>query len=217
MKIALIGASGFVGSAILNEALERGHEVTAIVRNPEKITVQNTNLKAEKGDVFKKSEIAGLVKGSDIVISAYNPGWHSENIAQEIIEGSKAIQAEVKEAGVKRFITIGGAGSLEIAPGVQLVDTPEFPKEYKVAASAVRDYLADIKEEQDLDWTFFSPAIEMHQGISIGKTGKYRTGLDNPVFNENNRSILSVEDLAVAILDEAENPKHIKQRFTAAY
>jgi putative NADH-flavin reductase len=118
---------------------------------------------------------------------------------------------------VKRYIYIGGAGSLYIAEGLQLIDTPEFPKEYYAGANAARDYLNIIKDEKDLDWVFFSPAIKMHQGINTGRTGKYRTGLENPVFDENQRSILSVEDLAVAIADEAENPKHHQQRFTAAY
>jgi len=112
---------------------------------------------------------------------------------------------------------IGGAGSLEVAPGLQAVDTPDFPAAIKPGASAARDYQAIIKKEQDLDWTFFSPAFEMHQGTSGIRKGTYRTGLDNPVFDENGRSILSVEDLAMVIVDELENPKHIKERFTAAY
>jgi hypothetical protein len=123
----------------------------------------------------------------------------------------------VKESGVKRYLVIGGAGSLEIAPGVQLIDTPQFPAEYKAGASAARDYLNMIKKEEQLDWTFFSPAIEMHHGITTGRTGKYRLGTDQPVFNNENRSILSVEDLSIAVFDEVENKKFIKKRFTAAY
>lgn len=123
----------------------------------------------------------------------------------------------MKKSGVKRFITIGGAGSLYIAPNLQLIDTPEFPKEIFDGANAARDYLNIIKEEKDLDWAFFSPAIEMHQGTKTGRTGKYRLGLENPVFNDEQRSILSVEDLAVVIADEVETPKHHQVRFTAAY
>ena len=123
----------------------------------------------------------------------------------------------MKKSGVKRFITIGGAGSLFIAPNVQLIDTPQFPKEIFDGANAARHYLEIIKEEKDLDWAFFSPAIEMHQGTKTGRTGKYRLGLENPVFNEEQRSILSVEDLAVVIADEVESPKHHQVRFTAAY
>jgi putative NADH-flavin reductase len=217
MKIALIGASGFVGTALLNEALKRGHEVTAISRHPEKIGEKNSKLTVKKGDAFNVSEIKELVKGHDIVVSAYNPGWTNPNIYDDFLKASQAIQQAVKESGVKRFLIIGGAGSLEVAPGVQLIDTPQFPAEYKAGASAARDYLAIIKKENDLDWTFFSPAIEMHHGITTGRTGKYRLGTDNPVFNNENRSIHSVEDLSVAVIDEVENKKFIRKRFTAAY
>lgn len=217
MKIALIGASGFVGSAILKEVLERGHEVTAIVRHPEKITIKNKNLKKAKANALNADEVEDAVNGHDIVINAYNPGWTNPNIYNEFVEGFRAIQEGVKKAGVERLLIIGGGGSLYVAPGVQLVDTPQFPTEYREGASALRDYLNIIKKENDLDWTFFSPAIEMHPGTSGVRKGTYRKGLDNPVFDENGRSILSVEDLAVAIVDEVEKPQHIKQRFTAAY
>jgi putative NADH-flavin reductase len=217
MKIALIGTTGFVGSAILKEALERGHQVTAIARHPEKIAIENKNLKTAKADAFNTDEIAEVVKGNDVVVSAYNSGWTNPNIYDDFLKGAQAIQAGVKKSGVKRMIVIGGAGSLYVADGVQLIDTPQFPAEWKPGALAAREYLNIIKKENDLDWTFFSPAIEMHHGTSGVKKGTYRKGLDNPVFDENGRSILSVEDLAVAIVDEVEKPQHIKQRFTAAY
>ena len=217
MKVALIGASGFVGSAILKEALDRGHAVTAIVRNPENITLQHDHLNIIKADILDTDQVAKAVAGTDAVISAYNPGWSNPDIYEEFLKGSKSIQAGTKAAGVKRYIVIGGAGSLEVAPGVQAVDTPDFPAAIKPGATAARDYQGIIKEETELDWTFFSPAFEMHQGTSGVRTGAYRTGLDTPVFNEDGRSILSVEDLALVIIDELETPKHIKQRFTAAY
>ena len=135
----------------------------------------------------------------------------------EFIEGSQSIQQAVKSAGIKRFIVIGGAGSLYNAEGVQLVDTDKFPPEIKPGAAAARDYLNIIKNETELDWAFFSPPKEMHQGITIGRTGKYRLGTDSLVVNEEGQSILSVEDLAVAIADEIETPKHHRTRFTAAY
>lgn len=213
MKIAIIGATGFVGSNILNEVVNRNHEVTAIVRNPK--TTENVNW--VKADVFNTDELVNALKGNDVVISAYNPGWTNPNIYDDFIAGSKAIQEAVKKSGVKRYITIGGAGSLFVAPDLQAVDTPDFPKEYHAGATAARDYLNILKEEKELDWAFFSPAFEMHQGITTGRTGKYRLGLDTPVFDENNRSILSGEDLAVVIADETENPKHHQVRFTAAY
>jgi putative NADH-flavin reductase len=213
MKIALIGATGFVGSNILNELTNRNHEITAIARNPK--TGLNVNWVA--ADIFDVTALAEILKGNDVVINAYNPGWTNPNIYEDFINGSKSIQEAVKKSGVKRFITIGGAGSLFVAPNLQAVDTPDFPKEYHAGATAARDFLNIIKEEKELDWAFFSPAFEMHQGITTGRTGKYRLGLDNPIFDENQRSILSVEDLAVVIADEAENPKHHQVRFTAAY
>lgn len=213
MKIAIIGATGFVGSAILNELADRKHEITAIARTP-KDTANATWIAA---DIFNVDALAEILKGQDAVVNAYNPGWTNPNIYDDFLAGSKAIQEAVKKSGVKRFITIGGGGSLFVAPGLQAVDTPDFPKEFYAGATAARDYLNIIKEEKDLDWAFFSPAFEMHAGITTGRTGKYRLGLENPVFNDEQRSILSVEDLAVVIADEVETPKHHQVRFTAAY
>lgn len=213
MKIAIIGATGFVGSAILNELASRNHELTAIARNPK----DSSEAKWVAADIFNIDSLAETLKGHDVVVSAYNSGWTNPNIYDDFINGSKSIQEAVKKSGVKRFITIGGGGSLFVAPNLQAVDTPDFPKEYYVAATAARDYLNIIKVEKDLDWAFFSPAFEMHQGITTGRTGHYRLGLENPVFNEEQRSILSVEDLAVVIADEVETPKHHQVRFTAAY
>lgn len=213
MKIAIIGATGFVGSAILNELTNRNHQITAIARNPKNEATANW----VAADIFETDALAEILKGNDVVVNAYNPGWTNPNIYNDSIAGSKSIQEAVKKSGVKRFITIGGAGSLYIAPNVQLIDTPEFPKEIFDGANAARHYLDIIKEEKELDWAFFSPAIEMHQGTKTGRTGKYRLGLENPVFNDEQRSILSVEDLAVVIADEVETPKHHQVRFTAAY
>jgi uncharacterized protein len=217
MKIALIGATGFVGTALLKELTDRGHEVTAISRHPENITLKSPLVHPVKGDALDAAEIARLVKGHDAVISAYNPGWTNPRIGEAIMEGSRAIQAGVKQSGVKRFIVIGGAGSLEIAPGLQLVDSPNFPAEYKVAASAVRDYHKEISQEKELEWTFFSPAPFMNHDTSGVRRGHYRLGLDNPVVDEQGKSVLSVEDLAMAVVDELEQAKHIRRRFTAAY
>ncbi|MFV5684479.1 NAD(P)-dependent oxidoreductase [Flavobacterium sp. GB2R13] len=215
MKIAIIGATGFVGSAILNELASRNHKITAIARNPK--NDENATIKWEKADINNVEELSKIITGNDVVINAFSAGWTNPNLYTDFLEGSKAIQEAVKKSGVKRFITIGGGGSLFVAPNLQAVDTPDFPKEYYAGATAARDYLNIIKEEKDLDWAFFSPAFEMHQGITTGRTGKYRLGLDTPVFDENQRSILSVEDLAVVITDETENPKHHQVRFTAAY
>ena len=178
MKIALIGASGFVGTAILKEALDRGHQVSAIVRNPEKITLQHDHLTVVKADVLDAEQVTQAVNGNDAVVSAYNPGWTNPNIYDEFLAGSQSVQAGVKASDVKRYIVIGGAGSLEVAPGVQAVDTPDFPAAIKPGATAARDYLTILKEEEDLDWTFFSPAFEMHQGTSGVRTGLYTGSKD---------------------------------------
>lgn len=215
MKIAIIGATGFLGSLLVKEFVSRGHEITAISRNPSEDVRENVT--AVKADIFNTEALADILKGHNAVVNAYNPGWANPNIYDDFVAGSKSIQEAVKLSGVKRFITIGGAGSLYIAPNLQLVDTPEFPKEYYAGASAARDYLNILRDEKELDWAFFSPAIEMHQGIDTGRTGSYRLGLENPVFNDDNRSILSGEDLAVVLADEAEAPKHHQLRFTAAY
>lgn len=216
MKIILIGSTGFVGSAILKEALNRGIQVTAIARNPGKLQVQK-NLEIVKADVMDTDKLSEILKGNDVVVSAYNPGWANPDIYNEFLKGAQSIQEAVKKSGVKRYIVIGGAGSLFAAPNVQLVDTPQFPAEWKPGALAARDYLNILKKENELDWTYLSPAIEMNPGTKHERRGTYRTGLDNPVFDVNNKSTISVEDLAVAIIDEVEHPKHSRVRFTVGY
>jgi putative NADH-flavin reductase len=216
MKVALIGASGFVGTAILKELLQRGHQVTAIARNPGKIPLAE-NVKSLSANVFNVPEIIDAVAGSDAVISAYNAGWTNPDLYTEFLKGAQTIQEAVLKSGVRRLIVVGGAGSLFIAPNQQIVDTEGFPAEWKAGALAARDYLNMLKKDTELEWTFLSPAVEMHQGTSGTRKGTYRTGLENPVFDVNSRSIISVEDTAVAIVDELEKPAHIRQRFTIGY
>lgn len=215
MKIAIIGATGFVGSNLVKEAFDRGLEVTAIARNTEKITNEKVNKVSV--DVNNVSQLSEVLKGQDAVISAFNAGWTNPNIYEDFLAGSKSIQKAVKDSGVKRMIVVGGAGSLYADEQHQLVDSPDFPAEIKPGATAARDYLNILKEEKDLDWAFFSPAIEMHPGVTEGRTGKYRLGKDHPVFDENQVSKLSSQDLAVVLIDEVEKPKHHQERFTAAY
>ncbi len=215
MKIAIIGATGFLGSNLVKEARDRGLEVTAVARNVDKIADDSVHkISLNVNDI---DDLARVLTGHDVVVSAFNAGWTNPNIYDDFIVGSKAIQQAVKKSGVKRLIVIGGAGSLNVTENLQLIDTPEFPEEYKPGASAARDYLNILKEENELDWVFFSPAIEMHAGIATGRTGKYRLGKDYPVFDENNISRLSGEDVAVVLLDEVENPRYHQERFTAAY
>ncbi len=216
MKIALIGASGFVGTVLVNEFLNRGHQVTAIARNLDQIS-EHSNLTVVKADVTDKAGLTEAIKGNDAVVSAFNAGWTNPNLYQDFLEGAKTIQAAVKAAGVKRFLFIGGAGSLYGPDGTQLVDGPHFPEAYKAGATSARDYLNVLKEEQDLDWTFLSPAIEMNQGAPRERKGTYRTSLETPVFNAEGRSQISVDDLSVAIADELEHPQHIRRRYTVGY
>ena len=215
-KIAVIGATGFVGTQVVKELANRGYFVNALARNTSKIE-ESENVKAVTADIYNTTELSEILKGNDAVISAFNPGWTNPNIFEDFLKGAESIEKAVEKAGVKRYIVVGGAGSLYIAEGLQLIDTPEFPAEIKPGAEAARQYLEMIKKNEKLDWTFFSPAIEMHQGTAGVRKGTYRTALENPVFDENGRSVLSVEDVAVALVDELENGKFVKQRFTAAY
>ena len=215
-KVAVIGATGFVGTQVVKELVNRGYSVNALARNTSKIE-ESENVKAVTADIYNTAELSEILKGNDAVISAFNPGWTNPNIFEDFLKGAESIEKAVEKAGVKRYITVGGAGSLYIAEGLQLIDTPEFPAEIKPGAEAARQYLEMIKKNEKLDWTFFSPAIEMHQGTAGVRKGTYRTALENPVFDENGRSVLSVEDVAVALVDELENNQFVKQRFTAAY
>lgn len=214
-KIVLIGASGFVGSAILKEALERGLSVTAAVRNPEKISVKSERLKVVAIDISSTETVAHLVKGYDAVISAYNPGWANPHIAEETLEGYKSIIDGVKKAGIKRLQIVGGAGSLFVAPGKTVIDSGAIPDSILPAVKALAKVLKEqLIPEKELDWVFFSPAGTIEPGE---RTGKYRLGLDDLIVNSEGESKISVEDYAKAMIDELETPAHHQQRFTIGY
>lgn len=213
MKIALIGATGFVGGAVLTELLSRGHAVTALARHPEKIAA-HAGLQVVRADVLDAGQVAAAVKGQDAIVSAYNPGWSEPRIYEVFGQGYDAILAGAKQAGVKRVLAVGGAGSLEVAPGLQLVDTPEFPAEWKQGALAARDLLTRLRGENELEWSFLSPPILLAPGE---RSGRYRVGGDQPLPGEGEQpSGISVADLAVAIVDEIETPRHVRRRFTVA-
>lgn len=216
MHIALLGATGFVGAALLAEALARGHRVTAVVRNPAALTTPHDLLTVVQGDVNQPAALARQLAGHDLVLSAYNAGWGRPDLYDAFLAGSRAIEHATAEAGVPRLVVVGGAGSL-VVDGRQLVDGPQFPAEYKAGATAARDYLHELQQNTALDWTFVSPAVEMHPGITTGRTGRYRLGTDSPVVDADGRSVLSVHDLAVAVLDEVEQHRFGRRRFTAAY
>ena len=213
MKIALIGATGFVGAPLLEELLRRGHEVTVLARHPGKLASRK-GLTVVSADAQNAAQVRQAVAGHDAVLSAYNPGWTVPDIYDQFLQGTRAIYAGVREAGVRRLLVVGGAGSLYVAPGLQLVDTPQFPAEYKQGALAAREALNLIRQEQTLDWTFLSPPILLTPGT---RTGQYRLGSEAPLMNGEAPGSISVQDLAVAIVDEIEQPRHLKQRFTVAY
>jgi putative NADH-flavin reductase len=213
MRVAIIGASGKVGSFIRDEALARGHHVTAIVRHPEKITVRNPRLMVVKADILK-GNVDELVKGHDAVISAYNAGWDNPDIYNDGIKGAKAIISGVKKSGIRRLLVVGGAASLEVAPGVQLFDMMDFPEDIKGGVLATRETLYILEKEKELEWTFLSPPQKLDPGERMGH---YRVGKGQLLKDKNGESKISTQDYAVAMIDELEHPKHIRERFTVAY
>lgn len=212
MKIALIGASGYVGKALQKEAVSRGHQVTALVRHPDKVE-KAAGVTARAVDVNDRKALAAAIADADVVVSAFNGGWGDPDIYNKHRAGSDSIREAAKAAG-KRVVIVGGAGSLYAPDGTQFVDGEHFPKDYKDGALAARDALNDLRKETTLDWTFLSPPFVLKPGE---RTGKYRVGAENPVFNDKGESTISVEDLSVAVLDEVETPKHRRERFTVGY
>jgi len=216
MKIALIGATGFVGAAVLAELLQRDHHVTALVRNPAKLE-SRPMLTAQALDASDADAVAAAVQGHDAVVSAFNPGWDAPDLYAMFMKGSAAIDAGVEKSGVKRLLVVGGAGSLFVAPGVQMVDTPEFaqhvPANIIPGAKAARDALTALRGNTALDWTFLSPPAFLQPGE---RTGRYRVGGEELLMAGDKPAGISVADLAVAIVDELETPRHVRARFTVA-
>ncbi len=198
-----------IGSRVLSELLRRGHTVTAVVRHPEKIKAESGVI-VVTGDVTDPAAVASAAKGADAAVSAYAPPPTDTGL---LATATRSLLAALAEAGVRRLIIVGGAGSLEVAPGVQLVDTPAFPAEWKAIALAHRDVLPMLRQA-DLDWSYFSPAALIEPGK---RTGKFRLGGTRLVANDQGESKISAEDFAVALVDELENPRHVRQQFTAAY
>ncbi|MBI2688053.1 MAG: NAD(P)-dependent oxidoreductase [Acidobacteria bacterium] len=206
MKVTLFGGSGMIGSRILQELISRGHSVTAVVRNPSKIT----GAAALAGDVLDPARVAAASTGADAVISAYAP---PADDPAKLSAAARTLGDALPRAGVKRLLLVGGAGGLEVAPGVRLVDTPEFPTPYKPYALAHIDAVDQLKGT-DLDWTVLSPAAIIEPGE---RTGKFRLGTNQLVTDAKGDSRISAEDYAIALVDELEKPQHIRQRFTVGY
>lgn len=201
-NVALIGASGDAGSRILAELSDRGHQVTAIARNIDKIA-SLPGVTLRKGDANDQQALAALLKGHDAVISAVP--FTASNV--------RTLVGAVREAGVARYLVVGGAGSLEIAPGEKVIDQPDFPEAYKPEASAGGEFLDFLRGVDDLEWSFLSPSAEFVPGE---RTGKFRLGQDQLLSHDGGSSI-SFEDYAVAMVDELETPRHVRQRFTVGY
>ena len=216
MKVALIGSSGFVGKHVQKELLQRGHEVTVMVRKSAGIAPQQ-GLDVVPGDAYSSESVASAVRGHDAVVSAFNPGWNDTELFDNFLRGHDAIVRGVEASGVRRLVIVGGAGSLFVAPGVQLVDTEDFiahvPPNIQPGARAARDALNAMRSNTTLDWTFVSPPAVLEEGE---RTGAYRLGAENLLMDGDKPAGISVADLAVAIVDELETPRYIKARFTAA-
>lgn len=214
-NVLLIGATGFVGSAVLNELVSRGHKVTAVARNVEKVA-KSELVDVVKEDVANVDAIAKLAEGKDAIISAYNPGWTNPDIATLISENYPKILSAAKKSGVKRLLIVGGAGTLFCAPGLRVVDSGAIPEEIMGGVRPLGDfYLNTLMNENDIDWVFFSPAGVFDQQGK--KTGNYRLGKDDLIVDTDGNSHISVQDYADAMVNELEKPAHHKERFTIGY
>lgn len=215
-NVLLIGATGFVGSAILSELVARGHKVTAVARNLDKV-LKNDNVTPVKADVANVDEIAKLAEGKDAIISAYNPGWANPDIKKLIETNYPKILEAAKKSGVKRLLIVGGAGTLFVKPRLRVVDSGAIPAAIMDGVRPLGDfYLNTLTKENDIDWIFLSPAGAFDEKGE--RTGKFRLGKDNLIVDpKTSTSHISVQDYAVAMVDELEKPAHHKERFTLGY
>lgn len=218
MKVALIGATGFVGSKILAEALRRGHKVTAIERRSRRL-VPHPNLTVISADVLQRDELAKILRGHDVVISSFNParGAAGPEVFHKFVRGNRAIITATKKSGVKRFLAVGGAASLKTPAGIEFLDSPEFPaafEAFKPGIRGTRELYYMLKQEPGLDWVFLAPSVMITPGQ---RTGKFRLGKDHVLYDEKGASRISLQDYAVAMIDELEHPQHHHERFTVGY
>jgi putative NADH-flavin reductase len=212
MNVALIGATGFIGSGLRKELLSRGHRVAALVAHPEKLSA-HSNLTAVKVDVQDTAALTRQLQGHDAVISAFS-GHAQPDVYEYYVKGIRSIISAAKAANVPRLLVVGGAGSLEVAPGVHVVDAPEFPAQWKATALGAREALRLLRMEKDLNWTMLSPSAMVAPGQ---RTGTFRLGGDQLLVKADGKSEISLEDYAVAMIDELERPDHPRKRFTVGY
>ena len=209
MQIVIFGATGRIGQRILQEALTRGHPVTAALRHTSRLDIAHDRLQTVTADVTIADEVARAADGKDAILSAIGPGPSGD--PGVIVAAARAFVVALA-ARPTRLIAVGGAGTLEIRPGVQRLDTPDFPEAYRPSGYAQREALA-LYRASSLDWSYLSPPIVIEPG---SRTGVYRTGDDQVLFDQAGRSRISMEDFAVALLDEVEHPRHVRKRFTVA-
>ena len=203
MKVTVLGASGRAGSEIVKELARRGHQVTGVARNPARIPT-GEGITAASGDANDAAALPALLQGADAVVSAI----------MFVDTNPETLIAAVKSADVPRYLVVGGAGSLEAAPGLKVIDTPDFPEIYKAEASAGGRFLDRLRQEADLDWTFLSPSALFFVG---DRKGAFRLGTDQLLVDGEGHSSISYADYAIALADEIETPKHVRQRFTVGY
>jgi putative NADH-flavin reductase len=216
MKLVVFGATGNVGQRVVAEALRRGNQVVGVVRDPDAVKSPDKRVTLVKGDATNADSVATIARGSDAVVSAISPRPNARGLATpSLAANSRALIKGLRDAKVKRVLYVGGASSLEVAPGKALADMPDFPEAYREEAREGREALAIWRNEaKGLDWTYLSPAAEIAPGK---RTGKYRTTQDQLLKDESGRSFITFEDYAVAVLDELERPQHVAERFGVAY
>lgn len=216
MKIVLFGATGHIGQRVAAEALSRGHEVVGVVRDPDKVASPDPRVTLVQGDATDASSVAKVARGADAIVSAISPRPNARGRgAPSLAAAARALMEGARAAGVRRLISVGGAGSLEVAPGVRLMDAPGFPDAYKGEAREGLESLEAFRADgAGLDWTYLSPAAEIGPGP---RTGVYRTTGDQFLADAAGHSRISYDDYAVALVDELERRAHVGARFGVAY
>jgi putative NADH-flavin reductase len=218
MNVVLIGGSGGAGSELLRELTSRGHQVTAVVRRADAIDAgEYPGVTLAAGDAYDQESLEKAFAGADVVVSAFNPGWTDPELYDRYLAGARTIQAAARNAGVARLLVVGGAASLVGPDGRKIIETVDFPEPYAGGVRAAADYLDELRGEHDLDWVFLSPPLGYGPMGPTGRRGSYRTGTDRPVADEHGTSEISGPDLALAMVDEVEVPRHHRQRFTVGY
>jgi len=213
MKIALFGATGHLGQGILEEALARGYDVTAIVRDPARLTQRSDKLKVVTGDVAQAASWLDAVRGVDAVVASLSA--RRDGNPDSVPDNAGVLLDNLPKAGVKRLLWVGGAGSLDVAPGVKVIDDPHFPDAWKPEANAQGNALEVFRASKaDVDWTYISPAALIEDGE---RSGKYRVGGNQLLVDANGVSRITVPDYAVALLDRIEQHDALRQRITVAY